>query len=141
VIPIGAKTLKFYRADVRTCRGTILAQRSFFIEPGDDFTLVATKNLPVKVAMFENPFGEIPPVSEPNLMSWWSIRSAADLATNIRTRFYVTNSPEQPMFPAVDPVWVKGDTVHTFISGYAVRVRATLPEVRPSLVRSASSWK
>jgi hypothetical protein len=128
VIPIGAKTLKFHRADPRTCRGTVLAQRSFFIEPGDDFTLVATKKLPVKVVMFENGFGEIPPNSEPSLWSWWSVRSASDLATNIRARYYFTTPPESPVTPAADPVWLKGDSAEALMGPYAAAVRATLPE-------------
>ena len=53
VIGTGAKNLKFYERDPRTCRGKVLAKDSFAIGSGEDVTIVATRKAP-KVLRFDN---------------------------------------------------------------------------------------
>ena len=49
----GAKTVKF-RKDGAGCSGQVLSTKSFVVDPGDDFTIVATKKQPDKVLLFDN---------------------------------------------------------------------------------------
>jgi hypothetical protein len=43
LIATGNKNIKFYARDPRTCRGSVLAQTSFVLDPSEDRTFVATK--------------------------------------------------------------------------------------------------
>jgi hypothetical protein len=43
MIATGNKNIKFYARDPRTCRGSVLAQTSFVLDPSEDRTFVATK--------------------------------------------------------------------------------------------------
>jgi hypothetical protein len=128
VVPTGDKKLKFYARDPRTCRGTVLAKRSFPLAGGQDLTIVATKGAP-KVVSFSNAgWGEIPPLGAPSPFAYSPFRSAAGFGVNLKWVSW-SASPELPLDPAVDPVFLKGDE-HVIWGGggYLAEIRATLPE-------------
>jgi hypothetical protein len=128
VVNPGNKNLRVYERDPRTCRGNMLAQESFLLDPGEDLTIVATKMSP-KVVIFDNAgLGEIPPDGAPIGMGVIAWRHAAEIDANFRYSA-VVQTPEVPVAPAADPVWTKGDTISGSLGpGAILRLRATKPE-------------
>jgi hypothetical protein len=125
VIPTGNKNVKFYARDPRTCRGNVLAQTSFVLDPGEDLTIVATRKAP-KVVTFDNAgLGEIPPAGAPFANSSFAWRHASEVAANFRYRYWQPD-PESPVGPAADPVWTKGGEVSSPTTpGTILQLRAT----------------
>jgi len=112
VIKPGRKVIRFFkRNDARTCGGRRLAARVIEVGPGTDLTIVLTRRAP-KGVIFDNtdPYflGEVPPRGEPLTSAVFGWRSAADFAADFHFTWWSPN-PEQPISPADDPVWNKGD--------------------------------
>jgi hypothetical protein len=136
VVNTGNKNLKFYERDPRRCRGNLLAQKSFPIVAAGDWTIVATKQAP-KVVMFDNTgLGEIPPVGAPFPFPIYVWRSAADVTTNFRLKYWLLGG-DVPVGPVANPLWVKGDSYASIGAiGYIFELRATLPEDTDVLARA-----
>ena len=140
-ISAGDKVLKVFRADPRTCRGTVLAKKPFTLTAspnlGSDLTLVATKKTPKKVITFFNDsMGYIPPDGLPYIYAVWAWRHAADLG-DVNFKYRLIN-PEQPAEPSVAGIWQKGDQ---FFEGSdpdeGMQLRATRPDQDATLAKSA----
>jgi hypothetical protein len=129
VVSPGNKNLSFYERDPRTCRGRRVAQDSFYLDNGNDVTIVVTKNTP-KVVYFYNqePFlGEIPPRGNVFGSAGLAWRNASEMPVNFRTTLWVPN-PEIPSTPAADAIFAKGQQVAIiFGDDYVFQVRARLP--------------
>jgi len=125
VIPIGTKHLKFYERDPRACRGDLVGRETFTLDSGDDFTIVVTRKAP-RVVPFDNAsLGEIPPLGVPFGVGAWAMRHASELSANFRFRNW-TPDPEDPITPAADPVWTKGDHLQSgWSEGRIVQLRVT----------------
>ena len=131
IVPVGGKSLRSYARDRRTCRGTIVAQKSFTLDPGADLTIVATKTFP-RVVTFDNKvptfLGEIPPSGAPATHAKIAWRHASDVPADFKFRVWNPNA-EQPVDP-LDPaaIWTKGDAfTENANAELVVQVRATLP--------------
>lgn len=85
----GSRVLKVYRADPRTCKGTLLAKKGFTLVAGGDLTLVATVKAP-KVVIFDNAgLGTVVP-SGADVYAPWAWRHAADIG-KVNFRFHVSS--------------------------------------------------
>jgi hypothetical protein len=141
VVNTGNKVLKFYAADPRECRGNVLAQASFPLAAGGDLTIVATKNGPDKVVTFSNAgLGEIPPAGAPLAFGIVVFRTAADVISSIKVRYWTPVIPETPVTPSVDPIWSKGDQ---FAANGGVetiwKARATRPDDPDTLAQKTAT--
>ena len=107
VTSTGFKTIKVFKKDPRTCRGTKLAQKTYLLGYGDDFTIVVNKKNP-KWVQFDNKvptfLGSIWPVGVASPHAYLAIRHAADLGT-VAMRV----STEYAWFPSAEAPWVEGD--------------------------------
>jgi hypothetical protein len=127
----GNRVLKVYRADPRTCKGTLLARKGFTLAAGGDLTLVATVKAP-KVVIFDNTgLGSLAP-SGVFGSSPWAWRHAADIGkVNFRYKSsfhgggYHLIQPE----PYVSNIWRKGaqEISPTAEPNTTFRLRATRP--------------
>jgi hypothetical protein len=131
LVSIGNKNLKIYARDPRKCRGTRLGQTSFELGPGDDLTIVATKNAP-KVVTFDNTspqfLGEIPPTGAPYLLAPFAVRSAADIAADFSYHWW-SDVGDVSISPSA--IFLKGQEYSLgggigFNDDNAVRVQATV---------------
>jgi len=103
----GFKTIKIFKADPRTCRGTKLAQKTYLLGYGDDFTIVVNKKAP-KWVKFDNKvprfLGSIWPLGVLGPDAYVAVRHAADLGT-VAMRI----STEYAWSPSAEAPWVEGD--------------------------------
>jgi len=140
----GFKTIKIFKKDARTCRGTKLAQKTYLLGWGDDFTIVVNKKNP-KWVRFDNrnpvPLGSIWPVGVADTKTHLAIRHAADLG-DVAFKFMVPS----PITPSLASGWTEGDearfpniTPHPTL-GYAIAV--TRPDKMSVLAQQLSiTWK
>jgi hypothetical protein len=139
VVGVGQKTLKFTERDPRTCRGRQVAQDSFYLDNGNDVTIVVTKSAPLRVVYFYNqePFlGEIPPLGAPSGASFLTWRNASAMAVNFRIRFYAPTPENGSVVPNADALYAKGQQFRGDTDtevGYILQVRARLPEAVDTL--------
>jgi hypothetical protein len=137
----GDTVLKVYRADRRTCRGTLLAKGAFTLATQGDLTLVATAKAP-KVVIFDNAgLGLIPPKGSPSAYAPWAWRHAADLGkVNIwfQASFYGGSYQRIQPEPYTSDVWRKGDQeisdTASAVTDY--RLKATRPGKTKALATS-----
>ena len=116
------KTLKAFKADPRTCKGTLLAQKRFDLLPDAELTLVVTKNKPGKVRIFSSSTLVIAPSA--------AFRHAGDMGlAALKYDLWLKvldDEPLEPINPAANGVaWKKGSHSHAqFPEGGVIRVRA-----------------
>jgi len=107
VTSTGWKTIKIFKADPRTCRGTKLAQKTYLLGYGDDFTIVINRGTR-KWVQFDNknPYflGSIYPVIVESPDAYIAVRHAADLGT-----VAMRASSEYDWSPTSEFTWVEGD--------------------------------
>ncbi|MEA2025483.1 MAG: hypothetical protein U9O18_02205 [Chloroflexota bacterium] len=113
VTSTGFKTIKVFKADPRTCRGTKIARKTYLLGYGGDFTIVVNRKAP-RWVKFDNKnpefLGSIWPVIAESPVTYVAVRHAADLGT-----VAIRASTEYAWFPSLEPVWVEGNE-YTFPS-------------------------
>lgn len=92
----GSRTLKFRKSSSGTCRGELLAQKSFELAAGSDWVVVLTKSAPGKVLAWD-----ATPVTYPVI-----VRHASDIGP---AGFkYVNPEGGTPWYPSADEPYSKG---------------------------------
>lgn len=133
VVATGSKKLRFYKPDPRSCRGSLVARKNFPLVAAEDLTIVVTKRAPKIVIVSNEPLGEIPPKGEPHGGSFAAWRHAAEFAVNFKLRVW-SHNPEEPIQPAVDPTWSKGQhSAAGYGPDFILQLRVTLPESNHTL--------
>jgi hypothetical protein len=129
---VGRTSIRFYAPDPRRCRGDLVAQTTFALDPGEDLSVVLTRKAP-RVVVFDNiGLGTIPPLGAPwedPDIGLGAYRSAADLAVNLRVRVW-TPGDDTPVegFPTAAQLWTKGYELKDLYAADDIhRLRATLP--------------
>lgn len=128
VIGTGIKVLKFYKADRRTCRGTLFGSYTLNIAAGTDLTVVLTRIAP-KVVIFDNAnMGEIPPRGTEYINAYFGFRHAAEMPANWIHSYYAKDG-DFPWTPTANAVWTKGDAYQgPFVTGAFFIQTAIEPE-------------
>ena len=122
-VAAGNTTIKAYRKDARTCRGTLLAKRSFDLPGGSDLSIVITSGAG-QVQIFDNAGLGVLPAAPIAIV----VRSAADFPAAIKR--FGTDAPT-PWSPAADPIWTKGSQyvlVGNATPDYLLTLLATEPD-------------
>jgi hypothetical protein len=129
---VGSTSVRFLVPDPRRCRGDLVAQATFTLDPGEDLTVVLTRKAP-RVVVWDNVgLGTIPPLGVPwedPDIGLGAYRSAADLAVNLRVRVW-TPGGDTPVegFPTAAQLWTKGYELKDLYAADEIhRLRATLP--------------
>jgi hypothetical protein len=130
-LPSGPKSLKVYAKDARTCRGQLLASKSFGFPAGSDRTIVMTKFGP-RIQLFDNNFG---PTTAATPISIWYWRNASDISP-VSLDLDSDGPTPSPIAPAADPVWPKGGQV---LSGFALGTTLVVITTRFSLADTATT--
>jgi len=140
----GRKVLKVFKKDPRKCKGVKLSRKAFTLVANDtasakaDLTLVVTKKAP-KIIIFDNiGLGRVPPTGlyyKPVYLAW---RHAADIGgVNIYSSLAL-HFPENPVEPAVNAIWRKGDQrTLNHSPDYSFQLRATWPGKTRTIARSS----
>lgn len=132
-------TVKFFARNGKRCAGRLLGKSTIGLA---DATVVLTKRKPHRIVVFDNADIEWIYDIDAGLASTFAMRHAADLGA-LTFKYDADGLDLDPVVPAFDPTWQKGDQTprrivgvygHSFMAVFVTRPAQYDPFVEPDVI-------